>query len=179
MWSRSSEHDGPSSDSPGRPPRDRRALTLLLIATCLAVVAVALSPTLGRAVPSGRYRPTLPPDTIALGCYPLPAGLTLDFPYQVRSDGDLHGQRVLVLQWDELDAAEVRRLLDAALARAGLPRRTAAVTSYPDAGPGTIVRGTVVLRLPVVRLASDDPACRDPATSKRFPADWAPSTEYG
>lgn len=179
MWSRAKVHQGASSDSPERPPRDRRALVLLLLATCVALLAVALSPTLGRAVPSGRYRPPLPPDTIALGCYPLPAGLSIDFPYQVRSDGDVHGQRVLVLQWDELDAADVRRLLDAALARAGLPRRSAAVTTYPGAGPGTIVRGTVVLRLPVVALASDDPACRDPATSKRFPADWAPSTEYG
>lgn len=151
----------------------------ILAALVLALLAVALSPTLGRAVPSGRYRPALPPDTIALGCYPLPPGLTLDFPHQVRSDGDLRGRRVLVLQWDELDAAEVRRRLDTALDRAGLPRRTATVSPYPDAGAGTIVRGSVVLRLPVAALASDDAACRDPATTKRFPADWRPSTEYG
>ncbi len=151
----------------------------LLVATGLATLAVALSPALGRAVPTGDYRPPLPPDTIALGCYPLPAGLVLDFPFQVRSDGDVEGRRVLVVQWDELDADEVRARLDAALDRAGLPRRSATLTPYPDAGAGSIVRGTVELHLPVVALASDDPACRDPATTKRFPADWAPSTEYG
>lgn len=158
----------------------RIAATVLVSAVVvLAVVAILVSPALGRAVPSGAYRPPLPPDTIELGCYPLPRGLTLDFPYQVRSDGDVDGRRVLTLHYDELDAPEVRRLLEAALARAGLPRRAARVTPFPDLPADAIVRGTVVLRLPVVPLASNDPACTDPRTTKRFPDDWAPSTEYG
>jgi hypothetical protein len=145
----------------------------------VAVLAVVVSPALGRAAPTGNYRPPLPPDTIELGCYPLPRGLTLDFPYQVRSDGDVDDRRVLTLHWDELDATEVRRLLAAALDRAGLPRRAATVTPFPDLPPDAIVRGTVVLRLPVAPLASGDPACTDPLTTKRFPDEWAPSTAYG
>ena len=148
----------------------------LAVAAVIALVAVLVSPALGRAVPSGAYRPELPPDPIELGCYPLPSGLTLDFPYQVRRDGDVRGQRVLTLQWDELDAADVRRLLAEALDRAGLPRRTATVTPYDDEA---IVRGTIVLRLPRAPLASNDPDCLDPRTTKRFPPDWTPSTEYG
>lgn len=158
----------------------RVVVTALLVgAVTLAVVAILISPALGRAAPTGSYRPSLPPDPIALGCYPLPRGLTLDFPYQVRSDGDVDGRRVLVLHWDELDAADVRRRLDLALHRAGLPRRTASVAPFPDLSPDAIVRGTVVLRLPVVPLSSAAPACADPRTTKRFPDDWAPSTEYG
>lgn len=141
----------------------------------IAVVALLISPALGRAVPSGAYRPDLPPDTIKLGCYPLPHGLTLDFPYQVRSDGNVRGHRVLTLQWDQLDPADVRKRLGAALSRAGLPRRAATVTPYDGRA---IVRGAIVLHLPVVRLSSDAPACRDPDTTKRFPPDWAPSTTY-
>jgi hypothetical protein len=158
----------------------RRVTTVLVVVLAvLAVTAVLVSPALGRAQPSSSYRPDLPADPIELGCYPLPRGLTLDFPYQVRTDGDLGGRRLLTLHWDELDAAEVRRRLDAALDRAGLPRDTATVTPFPDLAPDAIVRGTVVLRLPVARLTSDDPQCQDPATTKRFPPDWAPSTTYG
>jgi len=158
----------------------RVALTTLLVAVvAVAAVAILISPAVGRATPTGSYRPELPPDTIELGCYPLPRGLTFDFPYQVRSDGDVDGRRVLTLHYDELEASEVRRRLGAALDRAGLPRRTATVTAFPDLPADAIVRGTVVLRLPVVRLSSADPACTDPRTTKRFPDDWAPSTEYG
>jgi len=161
--------------------RARRIGTTILVLAglALAVLATLLSPALGRAEPTGNYRPPLPPDTIELGCYPLPAGFAIDFPYQVRTDGDVHGRRVLTLQWDELGAAEVRRRLHESLRRAGLPRSAATVTPFPDLPADAIVRGTVVLRLPVVPLSNDEPACRDPQTTKRFPDDWAPSTEYG
>ena len=161
--------------------RAHRATTTLVVlaVVALALVAILLSPALGRAEPTGNYRPPLPADPLELGCFPLPPRLTLDFPYQVRSDGDVGGRRILTLHFDALDAPEVRRLLAAALARAGLPRRAATVRPFPDLPPGTIVRGEVVLRLPVARLASTDPACTDPATTKRFPDDWTPSTEYG
>lgn len=156
------------------------AVTLLVVvAVAVGVVVILISPALGRAAPTGNYRPTLPPDTIELGCYPLPRGLSFDFPYQVRSDGNVDGRRILTLHYDELEASEVRRRLGAALDRAGLPRRTATVTAFPDLTPDAIVRGTVVLRLPVVLLSSTDPACTDPRTTKRFPPGWAPSTEYG
>jgi hypothetical protein len=159
--------------------RQHAVTFLVVLALAVAVVVILISPALGRAAPSGDYRPPLPPDTIELGCYPLPRGLTFDFPYQVRSDGNVDGRRILTLHYDELVASEVRRRLGVALDRAGLPRRTATVTAFPDVSPGAIVRGTVVLRLPVVRLSSVDPACIDPRTTKRFPPDWAPSTEYG
>jgi hypothetical protein len=152
---------------------------LVIIGTAVGVVVVLISPALGRAAPTGSYRPPLPPDTIELGCYPLPRGLAFDFPYQVRSDGNVGGRRVLTLHYDELVASEVRRRLGVALDRAGLPRRTATVTAFPDLPSDAIVRGTVVLRLPLVRLTGSDPACRDPRTTKRFPPGWAPSTEYG
>jgi hypothetical protein len=157
----------------------RLALTAVLVGVLtVAVVAILVSPALGRSAPTGSYRPALPPDTIELGCYPLPRGLTFDFPYQVRSDGDVRGRRVLTLHYDELEASEVRRRLGVALDRAGLPRRAATVTAFPDLPADAIVRGTVVLRLPVAPLSSTDPACADPRTTKRFPPGWAPSTEY-
>lgn len=169
-----------TSDDDGRePPRHRDLRTGFAVSIAVALAAILVSPALGRAEPTGAYRPTLPPDPLELGCYPLPPGLTIDFPYQVRSDGDVRGRRVLVLHWDELDAPEVRRRLAAALVRAGLPRGSASVTPFPNLTPDTIVRGEVVLHLPVVPLSSDDPACADPATTKRFPDTWAPSTEYG
>lgn len=159
--------------------RQLAAAIVVVVAVVVAVVVILISPALGRAAPTGSYRPPLPPDTIELGCYPLPRGLTFDFPYQVRSDGNVDGQRVLTLHYDELEAFEVRRRLDFALDRAGLPRLTAIVRAFPDVSADAIVRGTVVLRLPVVRLSSTDPACLDPRTTKRFPPGWAPSTEYG
>ena len=151
----------------------------------LVVAALLVSPHVGRAAPTGNYRPVLPADAIANGCYPLPAGLTLDFPYQVRRDGDVgHGarrHRRLVLQYDRLEPASVRARLTAALRRAGLPPRAAAVTAYPRVPDDAVVRGQVVLTLPVVEQSPDapDPAqCANPFSTKRFPHSWPPSTSY-
>jgi len=102
-------------------------------AVLLALVLV--SPHVGRAEPTGNYRPPLPAAALSTGCYPLPAGLSLDFPYQVRTDGDVGPRRRLVVQYDEVDRATVVRRLDAALARAGLPADSATVTA---AHPGAV-----------------------------------------
>ncbi|CAB4720101.1 MAG: hypothetical protein F2667_10025 [Actinobacteria bacterium] len=137
------------------------------------LVVVACSNAFGRAETVHNYRPDLPPDSL-VACRPLPDGLRLDFPHQVRSD-DVVGvggaaRRRLVVQWDLLDEQAVRELLDAALAGAGLDPADAVVEPLPDGGPQYVVRGTITLTLPVGR-ESDDGACASPYTTKDFPAD--------
>lgn len=151
----------------------------------LLVAAALLSPHVGRAEPTGNYRPLLPADALASGCYPLPPGLTVDFPYQVRRDGDVAGprgpQRRLVIQYDEVDPATARARITAALQRAGLPASNASVTSYPRIPADSLVRGQIVLTLPSVAQRRDvpDPAqCANPFSTKRFPPTWPPSTHY-
>jgi len=156
----------------------------------LVVVLLLIGSRAGRAEPTGSYRPLLPADAIASGCYPLPTGMRIDFPYQVRSDGDVDGphgrHRRLVLQYDEIDAATAQRRITAALRRAGLPARAATVTAYPRVPSDALVRGEIVLTLPSVARAGahssahvPDPAqCDDPFSTKRFPPDWPPSTSY-
>ena len=97
----------------------------------LAGVLVILSPSLGRAAPSGRYRPLLPADALDNGCYPLPPGVSIDFPYQVRTDVDLYLRplRRLVLQYDEVEAVAVRDSLIATFMRAGFRERRSAGSS--------------------------------------------------
>lgn len=161
----------------------RRRWWLLL--PLLLLVAILISPHVGRAEPLGNYRPLLPADALKSGCYPLPTGMTIDFPYQVRRDGDVQGptgpQRRLVLQYDEIDAATARARITAALERAGLPASRAVVTAYPRIPADSLVRGQIVLTLPVVAEQTDvpDPAqCANPFSTKRFPPDWPPSTHY-
>lgn len=152
----------------------------------LLLVLLLVSPHVGRAEPSGHYRPVLPADALRSGCYPLPAGLTIDFPYQVRRDGDVTGpggrqQRRLVIQYDEIDRATAQQRITAALLRAGLPAGSASVTAYPRIPADSIVRGQIVLTLPRVAQQVDvpDPAqCANPFATKRFPSSWPPSTSY-
>lgn len=141
-----------------------------------ALVVIGISPHLGRAEPLATYRPTLPPAALDSGCFPLPAGLHLDFPYQVRRDGDVATpagmRRRLVLQYDELSADQVRRRLEGELAAAGLSARSATVTPIPGVGDA-VVRGTVVLTLPPARSPVGRPDiadqfCSNPASTKRF-----------
>ncbi len=137
--------------------------------TCLVVVIA--SGSLGRARPTGSYRPPLPPDALETGCWPLPGGVELRFPYQVRSDGEVAGQdgprRRLVLQYDLVAADLVRAELRRAFPASG-PEVNAEVTPLADLGPDSIVRGTVVLDLPSTPLASRARACADPFSTKRF-----------
>ncbi|WP_460846163.1 hypothetical protein [Nocardioides ultimimeridianus] len=166
------------------------------------VVVVLLSPSFGRARPSGSYRPLLPPDALTNGCYPLPAGVRLDLPYQVRRDGDtvVPGEgrrRRLELQYDLIDVGPATSRLSESFVRAGfretgssagptpgsrsirLARKgigtvSAVVTPLSPLGSDQIVRGTIVLDLPVAAPASDSPVCSDPGSTKRYPTEPTP-----
>lgn len=166
------------------------------LAVVIAVALMALSPSFGRAEPTGNYRPELPPDALTNGCYPLPDGLALDFPYQVRNDEDVgvggEQRRQLTVQYDLVDAPEVVESLTASFLDAGFTTLTATddELAFERADTGTvtatvtpldgiteesIVRGTVVLELPSIPVASDDPVCDDPYSTKRFPDSYEPA----
>lgn len=163
----------------------RWAIAALVV---LAVVLIALSPSFGRAEPSGEYRPPLPPDALKNGCYPLPDGLQLGFSYQVRTDGDVEGRRQLVVQYNLIDREEAFEALLSDFEDAGYER-----TESSNRGPGLgaslrkgdvevnavvsaldpltddqLVRGTIELDLPVVARQSDAPICSDVESTKRF-----------
>ncbi len=162
------------------------------IALMLAVLL--LSHRFGRATPTEDYRPDVPADALAAGCFPLPGGVTLDFGYQVRRDGDVEVdgevRRRLVGQYDEIDegdalAAIVADFVEAGFVASERPAPYDAVLREPGAGradvvrvmveqlPGieedTVVRGTFELDLPVVKAPVDAPAlCSDPKVTKRW-----------
>lgn len=164
----------------------RSAGYALLIAAALCLVA--LSPSFGRAEPTGNYRPKLVPAALDAGCFPLPEGVRFDFPYQVRSDGDVetvHGQRrILVVQFDEVDVGTARQQLIDAFGEAGFtPVGTGAelvlrkpgvgwvaadVQPIPGVAADAVVRGTITLDLPSIEAQSDAAVCSDPYVTKRF-----------
>ncbi len=161
-----------------------------VVATVAAAVAVLLlSPSFGRAEPTGNYRPDLPPDALATGCFPLPGGAELDLAHQVRDDRDvltLEGhRRRLTLQYDVVDRAEAERRVVAAFAAVGfvaergdepdtlaLTRGAQAVHVLVEEIPGTsaetLVRGWILLDLPVTQAVSDAAVCGDPRSTKRW-----------
>lgn len=163
----------------------------------LAVTLVALSPSFGRAEPTGEYRPPLPPDALTNGCYPLPDGVRFDFSYQVRSDGDADGRRTLVVQYNLIDLDEAVTAVTRAFSDAGfreivsldstvdtdgrpiddqrsfaLMKGSSVVSgfAYPmdPLTDDQLVRGTIQLDLPVVARQSDAPVCSDVESTKRF-----------
>lgn len=161
-------------------------------------VLMAAGQSLGRAEPTGNYRPDLVADPLGIGCYPLPDDVVLDFPYVVRRDGDVPTasgeRRSLVLHWSLLDLDQVRDRLSEAFTRAGfvvtgrsttpaelsmarpepggrVTRVAARLTELDNRSPDPIVRGVLELDLPVVALSSDDPACANPFVTKRFEED--------
>lgn len=165
------------------------------LAGIVVVLAVLLlSHRFGRADPTGDYRPEVAPDALATGCYPLPHGVTLDLAYQVRRDGDVEVdgelRRLLVAQYDEVDAPEALAAIVDDFAEAGYvasqrPAPYDAVLRPPGAGrtdivrvtveqlsgieEDTIVRGTFELDLPVATVRPDAPAiCSDPRSTKRW-----------
>ncbi|NPC96803.1 hypothetical protein [Nocardioides sp. zg-DK7169] len=183
--------------STSRPARNRalRAPYVALAGVLLLVVLAAVGATQGRAEPTGNYRPELAADTLEVGCYPLPEGVVLDFPYVVRRDGDAAAasgaRRHLVLHWSLLETDEVRERLAATLADAGFDveagstgddvlsaRRAetggaatvveARLTELDNPSPDPIVRGVLELDLPVAERASDAPDCDNPFVTKRF-----------
>lgn len=170
----------------------RRVATLAGIG--LVLVVLMLSHRFGRAEPTADYRPALPPDALATGCFPLPGGATLDFGYQVRRDGDVEVgdgmRRRLVGQYDEIDEDEALTAIVADFVEAGFvaARRPAPyhavlrepgarppavvrvmVEQLPDVREDTLVRGVFVLDLPVVELPADAPAvCGNRQSTKRW-----------
>ncbi|WP_322937667.1 hypothetical protein [Nocardioides bizhenqiangii] len=160
----------------------------------LVIAVLLLSHRIGRADPTGDYRPDLPPDALATGCFPLPGGVTLDFGYQIRRDGDVEVdgelRRRLFGQYDEIDESEALEVIVADFVEAGFvaSRRPApydAVLRKPGAGRAdvvrvsveqlsgieedTLVRGTFELDLPVAKASPDAPAvCSDPRATKRW-----------
>ncbi|MEZ0577826.1 hypothetical protein [Nocardioides sp. MH1] len=173
--------------------------TVALAGTAVVLVVLLLSHRFGRAEPTGDYRPRLPDDALATGCFPLPGGAHLTFADQVRRDGDVEvdgeRRRRLVGQYDEIDApaaldAIVGDFEDAGFIASGRPapydavlRRRGAVhdraqvvrvsvQQLPGIAADSLVRGTFELDLPVVRAAKDDPVCSDPKATKRWPPDY-------
>lgn len=166
-----------------------------LIGAVAVLAVLLLSHRFGRAEPTGDYRPELPPDALATGCFPLPGGAELDFAYQVRRDGDVEidGElrRLLVGQYDEIDEPEALAAIVADFTEAGFvpvkrPAPYDAVLRQPGGAdvvrvtveqlPGieedTLVRGTFELDLPVVRARPDAPeVCSDPKSTKRWDED--------
>ncbi|MGD9959888.1 hypothetical protein [Nocardioides sp.] len=161
-----------------------------LVGAGLLLVVVLFSGSFGRAEPTGHYRPALPPDALTNGCWPLPPGVRLDFPHQVRRDSDLGGEdhlrRRLVLQYDVVDEATALAGLRRAFTAGGFtphpgPRPgmlafhsptsgaiLASLTPLPGVPEDSIVRGTIVLNLPSTPVQSDSPVCADPFSTKRF-----------
>ena len=177
--------------SPPLSPRVRR-LTGLVAAVAVLVILL-FSHDFGRAVPTNNYRPLLPPDALATGCFPLPGDARLDLPHQIRRDGDVATaggeRRELLGQYDLVDRDEaMTRIVDAFTAvgfaagprtdddgalRVALTKGTetvrATVVALPDTSAATLVRGEFTLDLPVVAAAKDDPVCSDPKSTKRWP----------
>lgn len=190
--------DGPVEGRVGHRSGRRPRRWVLGAAVVVAVVAVAVSPSRGRADPSGEYRPPVPPDALSTGCYPLPGDARFDFPYQVRRDGDVGSRRALEVQYDLVDRDEaVQGVVEAftevgfevtggaaaldvvpevgdedavslTLSRGG-ERVLAEVVPFAETSSDQIVRGTIRLDLPQVAAQSDDPVCSDPSSTKRYP----------
>jgi hypothetical protein len=158
-----------------------------LVLAGVAVVVVLLSGSFGRAHPTGNYRPDLPPAALTNGCWALPVGVDLDFPHQVRTDGDVGEppRRHLVLQFDEIDAETARDEVSEAFRSAGFEQGAAAdpqQLSFEKPGVGSVtadvtplegsedyvVRGTIVLDLPSSEPLTDDPVCGQTFSTKRF-----------
>ena len=191
-------------DAPGVPQQlGSRARLVARVAVAVVVLAVLLlSHRIGRAEPTGDYRPELPPDALTNGCYPLPSGVVLDLPYQVRSDGDVvvRGEprrRVLghysLVDRDEALARIVASFEDAGfspeesdegslvleddaevLGRRGTGIVAVRVEQLPDTSADTLVRGSFELDLPVVERASDGGWCDNPSSTKRWPDGLVP-----
>lgn len=153
----------------------------------LVIAVLLLSHRFGRADPTGAYRPDVPPDALATGCFPLPGGVTLDFGYQIRRDGDVEVgggvRRILVGQYDEIDEPEaldaiIADFVEAGFVEAGFVEAEGSapydavlrkdapdgsdvvgviVTQLPDIEADVLVRGTFVLDLPVAELPEDPP----------------------
>lgn len=158
------------------------------------LVVLLLSHRFGRAEPTADYRPEVPPDALATGCFPLPGGAELTFAYQVRRDGDVETdgemRRRLIGQYDLIDEDAALAAIVADFADAGFVPSQRPAPSYdavlrrpggngqdvvrvmveqlPGIEEDTLVRGTFELDLPVVAAQKDDAVCSDPKATKRW-----------
>ncbi|WP_134766582.1 hypothetical protein [Nocardioides sp. 1609] len=154
-------------------PRARLSAAALVVGSVLVLV----SPVLGRADVNGSYRPVLPPDGLTTGCFPLPGGVVPDFAYVLRRDGDTLAadglRRRTVLQLDRIDAGEAKARLEAQFGEAGVRDVRIEARDFEGVPDDAVVRGEMVLDLPVVTRQSDDPDCFDLNSTKRFTPDLA------
>jgi hypothetical protein len=106
----------------------------MLAAALLCLGVVASSPFFGRAHPEGVFRPPAPAIQLTGRCSPLPDGVQLDFPHQVRSDvARTRGRamrRVVRVQFDLIGADEVESQVAADLVAAGFREETAPEDSH-------------------------------------------------
>ncbi len=193
------EVDGsaPSRTVP-RPSLPRWALprwALALGVVVVVLVAMGVGGRLDDAPTEGQYRPAIPPSPFGTICDPLPDGVVLDLPVQLRTDRWLAAPagtvRRLTLHYDLRDEADAEADVTAALWRAGFrpvaPAEGAdpvveqwydrpdygrvGVTITPfDVDASSVVRGELDLDLPPGSL--DDTAasaCTDYVQTKRFP----------
>ncbi len=156
----------------------------LLVSGLAVLVMLLFAATTARATPTGNYRPELPPAALGNGCHPLPAGISLEFSYQVRRDDAEDGQRRMLLQYDLIDEQVVRSRLIAAFRAAGLAERPGDELGYLMPGGGeitaalrpyavdadSIVRGEVILTMPETPAAGRGGVCDKPSSTKRFAA---------
>ncbi|GAA5155467.1 hypothetical protein GCM10023340_40800 [Nocardioides marinquilinus] len=147
----------------------------IAVAVVVGVALVLVSPLFGRAAVTGMYRPVLPGDGLTSGCYPLPGGAQLDFPYVLRSDSDVldaHGlHRRVVLHYDRVDGAEAVARAEAAFEAAGVADRVGVSARDFDVPDDYVIRGEMVLDLPLTGRESDDPDCENLFVTKRFTPD--------
>jgi hypothetical protein len=174
-----------------RVPRWARALG----AVVLVLVALVVGGRLDDAPTAGRYRPALPPSPFGTICDPLPDGVVLDLPVQLRRDRWLATKRGTVRRLtlhydlhDEEDAEhQVRLALRAARFSPVAPAEGAdpaieqwfdrpdygrvGVTVAPfDVDPSSVVRGRISIDLPPGSLdETTASACTDYVQTKRFP----------
>lgn len=156
----------------------------------VALGLVAFSGHFGRAHPVDNYRPALPPAALSTGCWPLPAGLRFDFPFQVRSDGDVATaqgrRRQLLMQFDVIDVLEARAEVRQSFVDAGFVTSAgsagermqfhkrhvgmvgARVTALEGVDATSVVQGTITLDLPAIEVQSGAPVCSEPFATKRF-----------
>ena len=157
----------------------RRPRVLARVAACVAVVLGLLvsAAVTDRAEPRGMNRAPLPRDPIAGSCWPLPTERHLGFAYQVRGDDrtrDAGGERrrVLTIQYDEVDADDVRADVDDLLASAGFTQTSAGehvkpgwgtvrfeVSQLPGISEDSIVRGALELDLPAAAARDEARGC--------------------
>ncbi len=161
----------------------------------LLLVAMVVGGRLDDAPTDGRYRPALPPQPFGTICDPLPDGVVLDLPVQLRADRllDTRGGPVrrLDLHYDLRDEAEVEFEVTAAFRGAGFRPASPATGADPaieqwferadygrvgvavtpfDVDDSSVVRGALTIDLPAFSLdLATRVACRDFVQTKRFP----------